>query len=133
MNIFNHPTAYQVSNVFPSPALVPLVLSKFLAEHFISQFRLLILMAPQWMKAPWLLTVFNMFADVPYQCPIAKNIIMDVSVGWVCKALQLLHLILWLLRDVCWTDKGALPHSVKQWQGQLDPLHQRVYQQCWNK
>ena len=42
---------------------------------------------------------------------------MDVSVGWVLKGLQLLHLILWLLRDVCCADKGFLLQSVRQWQG----------------
>ena len=33
LNAFNHPWTFQVSYMFPSPALVPLVLSKFLAEH----------------------------------------------------------------------------------------------------
>ena len=33
LNAFNHPWKFQVSYVFPPPALVPLVLSKFLAEH----------------------------------------------------------------------------------------------------
>ena len=32
INTFNHPWTYQMSYVFP-PSLVPLVLSKFLAEH----------------------------------------------------------------------------------------------------
>ena len=30
----------------------------------------------------------------------------------VIKSLQLLHLTLWLLRDVCYTNKGSLPQSV---------------------
>ena len=33
LNAFNHPGMFQVSYVFPPPAYVPLVLSKFLAEH----------------------------------------------------------------------------------------------------
>ena len=33
LNAFSHPWTFQVSYVFPSPALVPLVLSRFLAEH----------------------------------------------------------------------------------------------------
>ena len=33
LNAFNHPWKFQVGYMFPPPALVPLVLSKFLAEH----------------------------------------------------------------------------------------------------
>ena len=33
LNTFNHPWMFQVSYVFPPPALVPMVLSKSLAEH----------------------------------------------------------------------------------------------------
>ena len=51
LNAFNHPLMFQVSYVFPSPALVPLVLSKWLAEHVKGQLRLLILVAPCWMEA----------------------------------------------------------------------------------
>ena len=40
------------------------------------------LVAPCWMEAPWLPTIPNMLADVPHwQCPIIKDLIMDVSVG----------------------------------------------------
>ena len=39
LNAFSHPWKFQVSYVFPSPALVPLVLSKFLAEHVRGQLR----------------------------------------------------------------------------------------------
>ena len=49
---------------------------------------------------------------------------MDVSVGQVLKDLQYLHLTLWLLSDVCYTDRGSLPWSVRQCQGQLECLHQ---------
>ena len=56
---------FQVSYVFPPPALVPLVLSKLLAEHVNGQFRHLILVMPCWMEAPWLPTVPNMLADIP--------------------------------------------------------------------
>ena len=51
--------------MFPPLALVPLVLSKSLAEHVNGQIRWLILVAPCWMEAPWLPTVLNMLADVP--------------------------------------------------------------------
>ena len=52
-------TLGQVSYVFPPPALVPMVLSKFMAEHMTGQFRLLMLVAPCWMEASWLPTVFS--------------------------------------------------------------------------
>ena len=39
LNAFSHPWTFQVSYVFPPPALVPLVLSKFLAEHVNGQLR----------------------------------------------------------------------------------------------
>ena len=39
LNAFSHPWKFQVSYVFPPPALVPLVLSKFLAEHVNGQLR----------------------------------------------------------------------------------------------
>ena len=42
LNAFSHPWKFQVSYVFPPPALVPLVLSKFLAEHVNGQLRHLI-------------------------------------------------------------------------------------------
>ena len=48
LNAFNHPWTFQVSYVFPPPALFPLVLSMFLAEHVKGQLRWLILVAPCW-------------------------------------------------------------------------------------
>ena len=105
--------------------LLVLVLSKFLAEHVNDQLRQLVLVAPCWMEAPWLLTVINILADVPWQCPIVKDLVMDVSVGQVLKGLQYLHLTLWWLSDVCYADRGTLPQSVRQWWGQLKHLYQR--------
>ena len=87
LNAFSHPWTFQVSYVFPPPALIPLVLSKFLAEHVSGQLRHLILVAPCWMEAPWLATVLNMLADVPQWCPIIKDLIMDVLVGQVLKGM----------------------------------------------
>ena len=80
LNAFSHPWTFQVSYVFPLPALVPLVLSKFL-EHVKAQLRHLILVAPCWMEAPWLPTVLNMLADIPQQCPVIKDLIVDILVG----------------------------------------------------
>ena len=84
----------QVSYVFPPPALVPLVLSKFLAEHVKGQLRHLILVSPCWMEAPWLPTVLNMLADLQQHSPIIKDLVMDVSIGHVFKGLPYLHLTL---------------------------------------
>ena len=66
-----------------------------------------------------------MLADVPQQCPIIKDLIVDVSVCQVVKGLPYLHLTLWLLSDVGYAGKGSLPQSVRQWWGQLEHLHQR--------
>ena len=90
-----------------------------LAEHVNNQLRHLILVVLCWMEAPWLPTVLNMLADVPWQCPIIKDSVMDVLVGQALKGLQYLHLTLWQLSNVCYTDRGSLPRSVKQWWGQL--------------
>ena len=111
--------------MFPPPTVVPLVLSKFLAEHVKGQLRWLILVAPSWMESPWLPTVLKVLADIPWQYLIIKDLIMDVSVGQMLKGLPYLHLTLWLLSNVCYTDRGSLPQSVRQWQGQLKHLHQR--------
>ena len=87
LNAFRHPWTFQVSYVFPPPALVPQVLSKILAEHVNGQLRHLILVVSCWMEAPWLPTVLNMLADVPWWCPIIKDLILDVSVSQVLKGL----------------------------------------------
>ena len=62
-----------------------------------------------WMEPSWLPSVLNMLEDLHYHCPIVKNCIMDVLVDLVLKGLPLLHVTLWLLREVCCTDKGSLP------------------------
>ena len=87
LNAFSHPWTFQVSYVFPPPALVPLVLSMFLAEHANSQLRHLLLVAPCWMEAPWLPTVLNMLAEVPWWWPIIKDLVVDVLVGQALKGL----------------------------------------------
>ena len=109
--------------MFPSLALIPLFLSMFLAEHVKGQLRHLILVAPCWMEVPWLPTALSMLVDVPQQCPIVKDLIVDALIGQVLKGLQYLHLTFWQLSDVCYADRGSLPQSVRQWQ--LKCLHQR--------
>ena len=73
--------------MFPPPALVPIVMSKFLTEHVNGPLRHLILVASCWMETPWLPTVLNILADVPQWCPIIKDLIMDVLVGQAPKGL----------------------------------------------
>ena len=70
--------------VLPS-ALVPLVLSKFLAEHVKGQFRLLILVAPCWMDAAWLPMVLYMLVYILHCYPVVQNIFMDVKGDWLLK------------------------------------------------
>ena len=133
LNAFSHPWTFQVSYVFPPPALVPLVLSKFLAEHVNGQLRWLILVAPCWMEAPWLATILNMLVDVPQAVSHCKRSChVNVSVGQALKGLQYLHLNLWQLSNMCYADRGSLPQSVRQWQGQLKCLS-KVYQQWWKE
>ena len=45
-NAFKHPWTYQVSYIFPAPALVPIVKSMFLKEHVTGYLRFLLLVAP---------------------------------------------------------------------------------------
>ena len=93
-------------------------------RHVNGQLRHMILVAPYWMEAPWLPTILNMLVDVPRQCPIIKDLTVDVLVGQALKGLQYLHLTLWQLSDVCYADRGSLHQSVRQWWGQLKCLHQ---------
>ena len=89
VELSDHPWEYLVSYVF-LPALVALVLSKFLGEHISGQIRILILIAPSWMEASWLPTVLNMLEDIPYWIPIVKDLFRDVLVCWMLKGLPLM-------------------------------------------
>ena len=123
LNAFNHPLKFQLSYVFPPPALILLAVSKFLVEHVTSKFRLTILVVPCWREAPWLLTVFNMFEDVPHQCPIIKGshyrcFCRSGAQGPVIAAFNPL--------DMCCTDKVSLPESFRWQQGKLKHLQQSL-------
>ena len=61
LNAFSHSWTFQVSYLFPPPALVPLVLPKFLAEHVNSQLRHLILVVPCWIVG-WRILGFPPFS-----------------------------------------------------------------------
>ena len=60
------------------------------------------------MEAACLPSVLNMSADITQQCPIIKDVLLDVLVGQALKGLPNLHLTLWLLSDVCYADRGLL-------------------------
>ena len=109
LNTFNYPWTYQVSFTFPTSTLVPLILSKSLVEHVTGQFRLLILDALCWMEVSWLPTFLSMLEDIPHWFNAVKDLGMDVLVGQMLKGMLSLHVILWLLRDVCCADNGSLP------------------------
>ena len=81
-------------------------------------------MASCWMVVPWLPTVLDMLEDIPWSCPVIKDLIVDISVWQVLKGLSYLHLTLWLLRDMCYADKGSLPQSLRQLRGKLRYLQQ---------
>ena len=93
----------------------------------------LILVSLYWMEAPWLPTVLDMLADISQWCPIIKDLVMDVSVGHVLKGLSCLHVTLWLLNNVCYTNRGSLPQSVRQGIGATQASISKVYQQHWKE
>ena len=126
LNAFNHPWKYQVIYVFPPPPLVLLVLSRFPAEHVIGQFRLLILVAHCWNKAPYLPAVLNTFEYISHWCPSLNILKMNLFVDQVLMGVPLLHLILWLFIDACCTDKHFFPQSVSQRLVLLEHLQQKI-------
>ena len=65
-----------------------------------------------WTEVSWFCTVVNMLEEILHQCHSVKALVRDDSVGQVLQVLPLLHLALWLLRDVCYIDEGLLPLSV---------------------
>ena len=132
LNAFSHPWTFQLSYMFPPPALIPLVLSRFLAEHVNSQLRHLILVVPCWMEAPWLPTILNMLADIPQQFPVIKDLIVDVSVCQVLKGLQYLHITLWQLSDVL-CRQGFSSLVCQAVEGTTRASTSKVYQQCWKE
>ena len=62
-----------------------------LAEHVKGQFRLLILVTPYFMEAPWISTILNTSEDIPFWCPMVKDFIRNVSIGQMLKGLSSLH------------------------------------------
>ena len=124
---FQSSWTYQVSHVFPLPAFVSLVCFQFLTEHVTDLIRLLVALC--WMWVPCLPTVLYMLKDTPHYCPIVGNPVMDVLIAQVLWGLPLLHLTLWLLRDVLhrWGFSSSISHAVA-WVTQAST--KKVYQQC---
>ena len=119
--------------MFPPPALVPLVQSKFLTEHVTGEFRLLILVAPCWMEVPWLPTVLNILQDIPRHCCVVKDLIIGcfVRLGAQGSAISTFNHLgaqgymlcrLWFSSSVFQALVGATPTSTL-----------KVYQQCWKE
>ena len=75
VNTCNYSWQFQVIYVFSLPVLVPVVLSKCLAEHVTCLIRLLIFMTPCWMEALWLSTALIMLKDVSFLYPTVKDLI----------------------------------------------------------
>ena len=89
-------------------------------------------MTPFWMKASWLPTLLNMLQDIHHLCPIIKDLMKDVSGGYVCKGLPLLHLTLWLLRDMlCRHGFSFSVHQTVVWVTLASVT--KIYKQCWKE
>ena len=95
---YSHPWTYQLSYAFSHPALVPLFLCQILTECVTGPFRPLILVAPCWMKAPWLLTVLKMLENIPCLCSVVKDSSRIFQQAKCSKVLTSLHLTLCLLQ-----------------------------------
>ena len=117
--------------MFPPLALVPLVLSKFLAEHVSGQLRHLILAGPCWMEAPWLPTVLNMLV-VP-RCPIIKDLVVDVLVGQALKGLQISAFNLLAAQWHVLHRQGFSSSVCLGVVGATQMSTSKVYQQCWKE
>ena len=65
--------------MFPPLALVPLVLSKFLAEHVNGQLRHLLLGGSMLDGGSLASHLLTMLVDVPWWCPLVKALVVDVS------------------------------------------------------
>ena len=95
---------------------------KFLAEHVTGLFRIFILVTPCWMEASWLPTVLNMLEDIPHHCPIIKCF---CGAG-VQESPIITFNPLAVKRCVFCPDKGSLPKSLRQLEGRLEKLWQKL-------
>ena len=91
LNVFNHPWTFQVSYVFPLPALVPLALSKFLPKHGQRSTQTFDSSGTMLDGGSLASHNLNMLADILWHCPIIKDPTVDVSVVNVLKGLPHLH------------------------------------------
>ena len=105
----------QVNYTFPPFALVPLVLSTFLAEQVICQSKCLTLVMLCLIEGPWIPSVLDIFEDGPCHCNMIKYLIRDMWVDCAVGDMWSPHLTLLLPLEVCCTDRGFLPGSVRGW------------------
>ena len=124
LNVFSHPWNFQVSYMFPPLALVPLVVSTFLAEHVSGQLRHLLLVAPCWMEAPWASHSSQHVGRCSSVVSHHKRSCCGCFSRPGTQGSAISAFNLWLLSDVCYANRDSLPWSVRQWQGQLEHLCQ---------
>ena len=58
---------------------------------------------------------FCYFWNVESSCIMVRNLTGEILVDWIILGLPLLHLTLWLLKDMYCADRGSPPLSVRQW------------------
>ena len=104
-----------------------------LAEHGKGQLILLSLVAPCWMEAPWLPTALNMVADIPWHCPIIKDLIMDVLVGYVLKGLAISAFSPLVVHRCVLCKQGFSSSVCQAMAGATQASMSKVYQQCWKE
>ena len=126
LNTFNNLCLYQVSFVFPSPALVALVFPR--TCHRLMQTSNSCCTSLDW--DPWLFTVLNILEYIPHQCPFIKDLVMEVLVDQVLKGMSSLYVSLWLLRGTHCADKGSFPQSAGRVTSASTTM---VHQQCWKE
>ena len=124
-------STHHLSYVFPPSALVPIVLSTFLAEHVTGQF--------QTSNSGCILLDGSSLAfhssqhveDIPHWCAFVKDLVRDVLVGWVLKHMSSLYLTHWPPKDMCrqWFSSPTCQTVT----GVIQTSTPKVNQQCWKE
>ena len=133
LNAFNHPWMFQLSYVFPHPALVPLVLSKFLAEHVKGQPQTFDSDGTKFDGGSMASTVLSMLADALQWCPIIKDLIMGCF-GRPCAQGSVISAFNPLAAQRCVLHRQGFSSSVCQAVvGATWASTSKVYHQCWKE